>query len=509
MHYRRVFSLEPEVYQTQENINKVIDNKDFICQTFSKFSFLDQYKDFNEYITKCFKNLGIAMNILYQNKEYAECAKEFSQQNNIIFSNMFIMSKKLFFEYCEYIFSVLFAQHKQIKYNYNDLISVRACGYTAEYLTSIFLMKKMKEKYRFAQFMIRMDITSYIPATKHPINICFSCNNTYAPYLTVAINSLIKNASLNRMYNTYILENGMSSANKDYILNLQTDNVKIEFINLEKILIQENIRLEDFTINKYFSPETYFRFFIPILFKDFQKILYLDCDIAINSDVAELYDTDLDKNWFGVCRNVYSTYDLFNNKITKDGIFLENYFRYTCGIKNPRENLFQAGVMLFNIEELKKIDFLNICMKKLKEIGNPIFVDQDVLNTVAEYKVRFLPLEWNHVWYIQNPEIMKGKLPQNLYREYILARKQPKIIHFAGAIKPWKDRDKVLSEYFWEYVPQTVLDNAVALLHTHKILLLFLRRKLKRNKFFVLFYSKQEKKHFIKNLLYFLKNKRS
>ena len=42
MHYRRVFSLEPEVYQTQENINKVIDNKDFICQTFSKFSFLDQ-----------------------------------------------------------------------------------------------------------------------------------------------------------------------------------------------------------------------------------------------------------------------------------------------------------------------------------------------------------------------------------------------------------------------------------------------------------------------------------
>ncbi|MDO5386757.1 MAG: DUF4422 domain-containing protein [Pseudomonadota bacterium] len=498
MHYRRVFYIKNKEFDIFVN-NIVKSNIDLVCRFPSNMKDSGrEYSSIEEYGKNKFQDLLTSLNYIKNLPEYCDFLPSFRQQNSSIFSNMFIMKKELFFHYCKFIFKNLFLSYENFGQTAQNK---RTIGFISEYITSFYfnyLIQQKKISYLYNPILL---LTDSFPS---PINICFSCNNSYAPYLVVAINSLIKNTSLNRMYNIYILENEMSPTNKDYILNLQTDNVKIKFINLENILKQEKIRIEDLAINKYFSPETYFRFFIPTIFKDIQKILYLDCDIAVNSDIAELYDTDLNKNWFGVCRNVYSIYYLFNNKVTKDGIFLENYFRYVCGIKDPRENLFQAEVMLFNIEELRKTDFLHLCMNKLKEIGSPIFVDQDVLNAIAEYKVRFLPLDWNHVWYIQQPEIMKGKLPQNLYLEYTLARKSPKIIHYAGAIKPWADRDKILSEYFWNYIPQTVYERALSLIRTSKILKPFMQRKLQKNKFFILFCSKQEKKRFISNLLYFL-----
>lgn len=456
MHYRRVFDIPPHIYQSQKNIQGFMENVDFICQTFSTFSFLNRYNSLKEYIDKCWKNLGIAMNILKEDKGYHEITEEFFQQDQMIFSNMFIMKRKDFFEYCNYIFPKLFKLHKQIKYNYKDLINIRACGYCAEYLTSIFLMKKMKENYKFKQYKMTMDIEKYLPKNNKTISVCFSSNDEYAPYLITAVNSLIQNARLTRNYEIYIIGKDLSEKYKSILVSMQTDNIKINYVDIEKTMEKLNISIKDFPINKYFSVETYYRFFIPYLFPNISKIIYLDTDIVINADVGELFDIDIDKNWFGVCRNVYGIYDLYNHKIIKQGMFLENYYRYICKIKDPRETLFQAGVMLFNVAELKKVSFLNICMKKLNEIGNQQYVEQDVLNSIAENKVRYIPLTWNHVWYIQNPEMLKNIVPNQFYKEYIEARKNPKIVHYAGAIKPWKDADKILADYFWNYVPSSI-----------------------------------------------------
>ena len=41
--------------------------------------------------------------------------------------------------------------------------------------------------------------------------------------------------------------------------------------------------------------------------------------------------------------------------------------------------------------------------------------------------------------------------PRKLYEEYIEARRQPYMIHFAGYQKPWDVADCDFAEYFWEY----------------------------------------------------------
>lgn len=45
-----------------------------------------------------------------------------------------------------------------------------------------------------------------------------------------------------------------------------------------------------FYIRGHFSIETYFRLVLPELLPGYQKILYLDSDMVVQGDVAELYN---------------------------------------------------------------------------------------------------------------------------------------------------------------------------------------------------------------------------
>ena len=46
--------------------------------------------------------------------------------------------------------------------------------------------------------------------------------------------------------------------------------------------------------------------------------------------------------------------------------------------------------------------------------------------------------------------------PFALYNEYLKARKNPKVAHYAGYQKPWNVPTYDFAEYFWRYVRQTV-----------------------------------------------------
>jgi lipopolysaccharide biosynthesis glycosyltransferase len=51
-------------------------------------------------------------------------------------------------------------------------------------------------------------------------------------------------------------------------------------------------------------------------------------------------------------------------------------------------------------------------------------------------------------------DILKNA-PDVIYQEYLEARKEPYIIHFAGYQKPWDVVDCDMAEYFWRYAKNT------------------------------------------------------
>ena len=85
-----------------------------------------------------------------------------------------------------------------------------------------------------------------------------------------------------------------------------------------------------------------------------------------------------------------------------------------------------------------------------------MYADQCVMNSVFDGEYCPLEMKWNVSWhlpyYSESPE---KELSAEKYAEYFEARKNPWIVHYSGAIKPWKDTEVELADLWWKYARGT------------------------------------------------------
>ena len=127
--------------------------------------------------------------------------------------------------------------------------------------------------------------------TSKEIPIFFATDDNYIPCLYVAVSSLIENASRDFKYIINVLNTGLKQENKDIIKGLENDNFTINFCDISEKVSDIKSQLRDIY---HFSVVMYYRLFIESLFPQYDKALYLDCDIVVLGDIAELFNTELD-----------------------------------------------------------------------------------------------------------------------------------------------------------------------------------------------------------------------
>ncbi|MCW1322647.1 glycosyltransferase family 8 protein [Campylobacter jejuni] len=241
------------------------------------------------------------------------------------------------------------------------------------------------------------------------------------------------------------MENNISPENKNKILSLKCHNVDIIFINIKNILSQINKEL--LYERAHFTIEAWFRIFIPRIFKNFNRILYLDCDLLILNDVAKLYNMQMQKP-------LAASIDIIMKALNADPAFHKNYLENTLKLKKP-DGYFQSGVLLFDIFKCLEFDMEKKCLNILQN-KNEIFkyLDQDVLNIVFENNVDYIDSSWNvekgisyyHLHFI---------IPKKWTNKYNNDIKNPKIIHYCGPYKPWIYTEEEYSYIWWQYARKT------------------------------------------------------
>ena len=293
-----------------------------------------------------------------------------------------------------------------------------------------------------------MDVSGKIPLEpafgkdangKDAVAIMLATDDNYAPYASVMIQSIKENASANRNYDIVVV-GSLSDNNKKLLEGMAKENIAIRVVDINPLV--ESIGVSIFALTLHFTIETYYRFFIPRLFSQYEKVLYLDVDMVALHDVAELFDTDMGDNWWAVTndrpvtvmRSVPGTWhkDTFAPYLTKT-------------LKMDSESgYFQAGVMLWNVRQCLQDNVFEQLIDKLKVIGTPKYVDQDVMNSLANGKhIRWFPSHWNaQTWCPQ--EIVDHSYFDSAY-----------IIHFGGATKPWHDPNLAYADKFWQYAKKT------------------------------------------------------
>lgn len=276
--------------------------------------------------------------------------------------------------------------------------------------------------------------------TYNTIPIAFAANHRFVPYFAACFQSLIDHCSNDYYYDVILLHTDVIQEDQVLLLNMAASrpNVSLRFCDVEPLIRSYKLRA-----NGHISVETYFRFLIQEILPEYDKVLYLDCDLIINADVAELYYTDVEGYLLAAARDPEFLGHL-NGADTK----IQHYIVSELRMRKP-ENYFQAGVILFNEKEMRKEHTLE---QWLTLASKPfLYNDQDVLNIYCEGRVRFLDMSWNLLTDCDHTRISHviSHAPEEIQKAYFAARNDPKIIHYAGYRKPWQKPTEDMADYFW------------------------------------------------------------
>ena len=264
--------------------------------------------------------------------------------------------------------------------------------------------------------------------TQQNIPIVFASDKHYFPYFLVALESIVQNSTTQNNYDILLLHTDLTK--KDLTIAQRQirhhSNFSIRFIDVSDLVNQYH--LNDLMVINHLQITAYYRLLISHILAQYDKILYLDCDLVVMQDVANLFQTNLDTYYVAAVLDV-GVQIYFLPKVPE----FEPYIR-SLGMKEPNK-YFNSGVLVMNLSLIRKHSltdkFIHVARK-----NNRFFHDQNVLNVVCNERVFLLNPEWN----LQ----CCNTIQTNTFG----------IIHYCGD-KPWDTKKVNLYDRWWRYAKHT------------------------------------------------------
>lgn len=241
------------------------------------------------------------------------------------------------------------------------------------------------------------------------INICLACDKNYARHAGVVIASILFNALKETTINFYILDGGILEEDKSKIFSLKTiKDCEINFISINENDFDEYKKV---ATHNYITIATYYRLKLPTLLHNVDRVIYLDCDTVVNTDLTELFNTDMPTECFAGSHDI-------NKKVVEINPTYVNAGVLVMDLKNMRSQNIEDKFLSWTRENIDSI-----------ECG-----DQTIINEVCRGNIKVVDDCWN----VQASDFMNRSNYMN----------KPKIIHYIAKNKPW---NKISLCYFKNY----------------------------------------------------------
>jgi lipopolysaccharide biosynthesis glycosyltransferase len=250
-------------------------------------------------------------------------------------------------------------------------------------------------------------VTQYVPVV-----FCFDAN--YAPYAAVASYSVFRSAQ--HPVKIYWIATPEAQAQATVLKDhLQRLGMEIS------ILASPENPFDAWDPKGHVSTAGNLRFLIPDLIAE-SRVIYLDCDILVLSDLIALYQTDMQGCLIGGVRDIEGP-------------------KFDRMLRNGK-NYINSGVLLMDLDRLREDRFAEKCADiYIKYRDAVLYPDQCVINKFAEDRVVFLDDKWNRM-------ILAQLETQETWRQNI-APGHSQILHFAATVKPWQAWCSPLIADFW------------------------------------------------------------
>ena len=271
--------------------------------------------------------------------------------------------------------------------------------------------------------------------------VTFAADDRFAKPLAAAVASVIANLARDRKLNVFIVDGGVSEANKDKIGQLKDRaRVNIEWLKPSK----SHCDLLKSLPCGYVGRTCYYKMLVPeLLGPEYPRIIYLDSDVIVEADITELWKTDLDDNY------VLTAHDLLNPRVSSP-FGLENWRELE---RREDDELFNTGVLVLNAAKWHKENVRHRLVEYLR--GNYRFVrlcDQDAMNAVFRHEWGRLNPRWNVLPYM-NVASSYSLLNKKDHEDLVMGAY---LLHYCGPSKPWNGRCAHLRrDRFFHYLDMT------------------------------------------------------
>lgn len=255
------------------------------------------------------------------------------------------------------------------------------------------------------------------------MNIIYASDDNFSEILGISMLSLFDNNKKADGITVYVLDSGISGANKEKLLSVADKySRKIVFLSVDGI-IDEKMKQERGSLATF--SRLYAAQFLP---GNIGKALYLDCDILVLEDLSDMYNTDID-GYYGAA--------------VKDCV--SDAHKKCVGLL-PSDNYFNAGVYLMNIRKWRDDAVTEKADLFSEKYNNRVpYADQGILNGIVATGTKCLELRYNCYTILYDfdyKHLMLFRKPSGYYSESEIseAKNNPAIIHFTTcflSLRPW------------------------------------------------------------------------
>lgn len=239
------------------------------------------------------------------------------------------------------------------------------------------------------------------------IHFCFITDNNYVLPTINCIKSIISHKKIDTLCKFNIICNNVEHNN---IIKLNEVAAVFELDNLLEKVIKKH---------HYVSKCAVLKFNIPSIFKDLDRILYIDSDMLVKKDLTDLWDVNIDNKYAAVVRDLPGEVTL----------------KYHIRIGN--KYYFNSGLMLLNLKRIREDDIENKLIEYKKHYKTES-MDQDSFNIIFGDNVINLSCKYNFmITNLRSPLSAINKMYKTQYKTYNDALSDANIIHFTYLPKPW------------------------------------------------------------------------
>lgn len=229
------------------------------------------------------------------------------------------------------------------------------------------------------------------------INIGYGIDNNYARCCATSITSFCLN-NPTKNFNFHIMAKDLSTTNKkqfEQLAQLYSINIYIYEINIDT--------LAKLPTQTHLPIATYFRFILPLILDNVDKLFYIDADIICLQNADDLFSINLKDNIIGAVPDL----PWMNTKRNK-ALNLQNHI------------YFNAGMLIINITKWNKFNTFEKVLQAIQlEPQKFRYLDQDALNLILTKHIEYIDKKFNCI-----------DLNTINHQDIIL-------LHFAAHPKPW------------------------------------------------------------------------